>query len=102
MFQSQEDVPGFPETITNDSCHCSHVHPSSTHTILLSRPSRPCCVARPHKSRPRHLGHTGHSKSLCLRFAPLFPLYYSLLSLPLRLEKRRSFLPRSRLLHDLL
>ena len=24
MFQSQEDVPGFPETITNDSCHCSH------------------------------------------------------------------------------
>src|SRR6266700_8144869 len=76
MCQSQEDVPGFPETITNDSCHCSHVHPSSTHTILLSRPSRPCCVARPHKSRPRHLGHTGHSKSLCLRFAPLFPLYY--------------------------
>ena len=53
MFQSQEDVPGFPETITNDSCHCSHVNPSSTHTILLSRPSRPCCVARPHKSRPR-------------------------------------------------
>src|SRR6266571_7668827 len=41
MCQSQEDVPGFPETITNDSCHCSHVHPSSTHTILHSRPTRP-------------------------------------------------------------
>src|SRR6266496_2006950 len=23
MFQSQEDVPGFPETITNDSCPCA-------------------------------------------------------------------------------
>src|SRR3989442_10557985 len=63
MFQSQEDVPGFPETITNDSCHCSHVHPSSTHTILLSRPSRSCFVARPHKSK-QHLDSLRRKDSL--------------------------------------
>ena len=27
MCQSQEDVPGFPETLTNDACHCSPVNP---------------------------------------------------------------------------
>ena len=50
MCQSQEDVPGFPETITNDSCHSSHVNLSSTHTILLSRPVlRIYCVSTARK-----------------------------------------------------
>src|SRR5215467_11157797 len=62
MFQAQEDVPGFPEIMTNDACSCSHVHPSSTHTILHSRPPRPTQV--PTCTRLQgYLGHLGHRKT---------------------------------------
>src|SRR5215475_12607133 len=41
MFQSQEDVPGFPETMTNDSCHCSLVHTLLPTPYLTAVPAVP-------------------------------------------------------------
>src|SRR5262247_3617025 len=65
MFQSQEDVPGFPETITKDSCHCSPVNPllltqysTAVPAVPLVPPERDTAYAS-----AAIVGHLGHRKT---------------------------------------
>jgi hypothetical protein len=65
MFQSQEDVSGFPETITNDSCHCSPVNPllltqysTAVPAVPLVPPERDTAYAS-----AAIVGHLGHRKT---------------------------------------